>query len=304
MSDQSAVSRPRSADEVRRAVPALGRADLRPVDEGSEHSAWWVGGEGVLRLATDADVSVRLRREVALREVIRRRTRLPIPAGTLTGEWAPGLAFTLDTRLDGVSSELRPVTRDGEADLAGLLVALGALPAGELSALDIPREPARDGAPLHERAHDAARRLAADGEFALDRLPLLVAGDGVRPGECVDVLLHNDLKGEHIFVTARGRIGGVIDWADAAWGDPAEDIAGIAISIGAPGAVRTAALAGHGEPTRRRGVYLARADTLVRLSDRLHGTDDSPLDLLRAQLRRAWRPTPLDPAPAGGTARP
>ncbi|MYV99780.1 hypothetical protein GT354_16070, partial [Streptomyces sp. SID3343] len=60
---------------------------------------------------------------------------------------------------------------------------------------------------------------------------------------------------------------------------------------GAAAAVRVAGAAGHAPPVSARGVWLARHDTLVRLADRLYGTDDSPPDLLRAQLARAWEPT-------------
>ncbi|MGW1980495.1 aminoglycoside phosphotransferase family protein [Streptomyces sp. NPDC001889] len=291
---------PRSAGAVRLAVPALERtADITPVDEGGGHSTWWVGSGHVLRLALDRDGSHRQAREIALRELIRRHTRLPLPASSLNGFWAPGLSFTLDTRLRGVSAERRPVAPAGEDDLAGLLSALRSLSAstanGPAGALDLPRVPRRDEGSLYAGARAAAERLGEEGVFPRELLPRPEGGsEGPVAGPREEVLLHNDLKGEHLLVTPEGRISGVIDWADAALGDPAEDIAGLSLAVGAPAALRIAVRAGYGAPAGLRGLRLARADTLIRLCDRLHGTDDSPLGLLRAQRARAWWPTPLD----------
>ncbi|MCZ4509050.1 aminoglycoside phosphotransferase family protein, partial [Streptomyces sp. ActVer] len=36
------------------------------------------------------------------------------------------------------------------------------------------------------------------------------------------------------------------------------------------------------------GLWLARCDTLTRLADHLRRHDNSPLPLLRSQLRRSW----------------
>ncbi|NEB76173.1 aminoglycoside phosphotransferase family protein, partial [Streptomyces sp. SID14478] len=62
-------------DTVRRLLETLlpdgGGAELRPVTEGGEHSTWWVGARHVLRLAPDGPVSLRLRRELRLRDLVR-----------------------------------------------------------------------------------------------------------------------------------------------------------------------------------------------------------------------------------------
>ncbi|MYR63872.1 phosphotransferase, partial [Streptomyces sp. SID625] len=54
------------------------------------------------------------------------------------------------------------------------------------------------------------------------------------------VLVHHDLKGEHLVLSPDGRVRGVLDWTDAVIGDPAEDIAGLALAVGSPAAVRAA----------------------------------------------------------------
>lgn len=277
---------PPSEAAVRRLLDAVLGADparsVRPVAEGGEHATWWAGPHHVVRFALDADTSARQRRERALRDLVRDRVGVAVPASTAAGEWADGLAFTVDTRLPGVSGELRRVSRRGEADLARMLRGLAGTPPREAAALGLSVQVPRSMAELRGPAEEAAGRLTADGEFDGSALP------GPVPETGPPVVLHHDLKGEHLRVGGDGRVLGVLDWTDAVVGDPAEDIAGLALAIGAAAAARVAAAAGHGPMLRARGIALARHDTLIRLADRLHGDDDSPVPLLRAQRDRAW----------------
>src|SRR4051812_762484 len=112
---------PPSPDAVRQ---LLQRADVEPVDEGGEHSTWWVGTDLVLRLALDEDGTARQRREIALRDLIRPRLPVAVPKSIATGEWSPGLTYTLDSRLPGRSAELRAISLAGERDLSTLLAGL------------------------------------------------------------------------------------------------------------------------------------------------------------------------------------
>ncbi|MFF5716460.1 aminoglycoside phosphotransferase family protein [Streptomyces buecherae] len=298
-------------------------AEPRPIDEGGEHASWWVGEDHVLRLARDRSGAARQRRESALRDLLRARLTVAVPASVGRGEWAPGLTFTLDTRLPGTSAEARPLSRAGEADLAALLAGLRAVDPADAAALGLPYQPPRPLAQPWRAAVAVAERLLRDGEFTPDQYAALVttaapathaarppaahhsaprapaARDEHAPGvtdattapEPVASLCHLDIKGEHLLVSDDGRVTGVLDWTDAAIADPAEDIAGLAIAVSAPAAARAAERAGHGPAARRRGLLLARYDTVVRLADRLYGDDDSPLPLLRAQRDRAWRAT-------------
>ncbi|WEV25830.1 aminoglycoside phosphotransferase family protein [Streptomyces sp. 71268] len=297
-------------------------AEPRRIDEGGEHASWWVGDDHVLRLALDPAGAARQRRESALRDLLRDRLTVAVPTSVGRGEWAPGLTFTLDTRLPGTSAEARPLSRAGEADLAALLAGLRAVDPAEAAALGLPYRPPRSLEQAWRAAVAVAERLRNDGEFTPDQYATLVTTaapappaarppaphhsapptpadrDGPTPGAVdtttapVACLCHLDIKGEHLLVSDDGRVTGVLDWTDAAIGDPAEDIAGLAIAVGAPAAARAAERAGYDPASRRRGVSLARYDTLVRLADRLYGDDDSPLPLLRAQRDRAWRATP------------
>ncbi|MEU9608980.1 aminoglycoside phosphotransferase family protein [Streptomyces sp. NPDC048057] len=284
------------ADAVRRLLslespPVL---PVRRVAEGSEHVTWTIGRDRVLRMAVDEETSERQRREVRLRDALREHLPVAVPRSLASGEWAPGLAYTVDGLLPGLSAERRTVSGTGEQDLSGLLAGLrsyDADSAGE-DGLGLPSEPWRDLAGLTARAQVAARQLAADREFD----PTLVERRLHTPPdpEPSAVLLHNDLKGEHLLVDEDGALTGVLDWTDAALGDPAEDVAGLALSVGASAAVRAAALASYGPQVCLRGLWLARCDTLLNLADALYGQDDSPIPLLRSQRGRAWQLTPLD----------
>ncbi|WP_253916235.1 phosphotransferase family protein [Streptomyces sp. MNP-20] len=265
---------------VREALPQEQDLPVAPVAEGGEHSTWWVGDRYVLRIALDADTTARQRRELALRDALRSLLPVAVPASVASGSWAPGLTYTVDVRLPGVSAERRPVGPEGERDLARLL---GALRTAAAPAL--PARPPRSLDALGAAARRALTRLAADGEVPGG---LTVDTTDHPAPATAPVVLHNDLKGEHLLVSSSGRVSGVLDWADAVVGDPAEDVAGLALSLGAPAAARVAAAAGHAPAVAGRGLLLARYDTALRLADRLYGDDDSPVPLLRAQLARAW----------------
>ncbi|MFD7707021.1 aminoglycoside phosphotransferase family protein [Streptomyces sp. NPDC059786] len=276
---------------------AAGRdPDVRPVAADRDHLTWRVGARHVLRLARDGDASVRLRRELRLRDLVRPHLPVAVPVSVAHGEWADGLVCTLDTRLPGGSAEEQTVSAVGETDLAGLLGGLREVPAARADALGVPRAAPRSLETLRAPLDEAGRELAAADEFdpaRSGRLTAAAAGQlSAQPGAAV--LVHHGLEGGRLAVGADGRVRGVLDWTDAVLGDPAEDIAGLAIAVGAPAAVRAATLAGYGARPSLRGLWLARCDTVLRLSGRLRGVDEGPLPLLRTRLRRAWEPIMLE----------
>ncbi|MFF4907441.1 phosphotransferase family protein [Streptomyces sp. NPDC001260] len=286
-----------TADTVRRLVSSLlkdgtGTAgpEVRPVTEGGGHCTWWVGTRHVLRLAPDRDAALRLRRELRLRDVVRPHLPLAVPTSVAHGEWAPGLTYTLDTKVPGGTAEKHDVSAVGEADLAGLLTGLREVPVRQAEALGVPRAAARSLEALRRAAERAAVRLAAADEFDPARLHQLTSPAAVQlaaqPGTAV--LVHHGLRGEHLVVSADGRVRGVLDWTAAAVGDPAEDIAGLAVAVGSPAAVRAATLAGYGARPCLRGLWLARCDTVIRLAGHLDARGTAPPPLLQLQLRHAW----------------
>ncbi|MGW3207716.1 phosphotransferase family protein [Streptomyces sp. NPDC001135] len=292
-----------TADTVRRLVRSLlkeggdgtGGPEVRPVTEGRAHT-WWVGTRHVLRLAPDRESSAARRRELRLRDLVRPHVPVAVPTSVAHGDWAPGLAYTLDTKVPGGTADEHDVSAVGEADLAGLLAGLRAVPVRQAEALGVSRTAPRSLEALRRMAVHAAERLAAADEFDAARLHQLTAPGAAQlaaqPGAAV--LTHHGLTGEHVVVSADGRVRGILDWTQAAWGDPAEDIAGLAVAVGSPAAVRAATLAGYGARPCLRGLWLARCDTVIRLAGHLEGRAVGSLPLLRTQLRRAWEPILLE----------
>lgn len=291
-----------TADTVRRLVRSLlggnTEPDVRPVAEAGEPGTWWVGARHVLRLATDREAAVRGRRELRLRELVRPHVPVTLPNSVAHGEWAPGLTYTLDAKVAGGSGEDHAVSALGEADLAALLTGLREVPLRQAETLGVPRAAPRALETLRQSAERAARRLASADEFDTARPERLTreaaAQLGVQPGAVV--LVHHGLTGDHLVVSADGRVRGVLGWSEAVLGDPAEDIAGLALSVGSPAAVRAATLAGYGARPCLRGLWLARCDAVVRLARALEdGSGSRPsLPLLRTRLRRAWEPILLE----------
>jgi len=282
-----------TADTVRRLVRSLlpdgGGTRIAPVAEGGGQCTWFVGTRHVLRIAPDREAARRRWRELRLRDLVRPHVGVAVPVSVAHGEWAPGLTYTLDRLIPGGSAERRDVSAVGEADLAGLLTGVREVPGHQAEALGVPRAAPRSLEALRTAAERAAGRLAAADEFDPARLHRLTPPAVVQlaPQQGAALLVHHGLRGEHLLVDGDGRVRGVLGWTDAVVGDPTEDIAGLALAVGAPAAVRAATLAGYGVRPCLRGLWLARCDTLTRLADRLH-RHDSSLPLLRAQLRRSW----------------
>ncbi|MER7897069.1 aminoglycoside phosphotransferase family protein [Streptomyces sp. NPDC096046] len=267
--------------------------DVRPATPGTDPVTWWVGARHVLRLAPDREATLRQRRELRLRDLVRPHVPMAVPASVAHGEWAPGLAYTLDIRVPGGSGEEHDVSAVGEADLAALLTGLREVPVRQAETLGVPRAAPRSLEALRRAAVRAAERLAAADEFDAARLnqltPPAAAQLAAQPGTAV--LTHHSLTGGHLVVSADGRVRGVLGWAGAVVGDPAEDIAGLALAVGSPAAVRAATLAGYGARPCLRGLWLARCDTVVHLAEALTGKDTA---LPGTRLRRAWEPILLE----------
>ncbi|MGW4319835.1 phosphotransferase family protein [Streptomyces sp. NPDC004684] len=286
-----------TADTVRRLVRTLladgadtaGGPDVRPVAEDGGPWTWWVGARHVLRLAPDREAALRQRRELRLRDLARPHVPVAVPASVAHGEWAPGLTYTLDARIAGGTAG-QQVSALGEDDLAGLLSGLREVPARQAGTLGVPRTAPRSLEALRRMAAHAAEQLGKADEFDPARMAQLAgpAAAQLAAQPNTAVLVHHGLTADHLVVGADGRVRGVLGWGEAVIGDPAEDIASLARAVRSPAAVRAATLAGYGARPCLRGLWLARCDTVIRLAERLEGRDDTPLPLLRTELRHAW----------------
>nr|WP_202502424.1 aminoglycoside phosphotransferase family protein [Streptomyces sp. SID5785] len=271
-------------------LPDGGGAEVRPLGVRSEHHVWQVGDRHVLRLARTTEGTRRLRREVALRELVRPHLPVGVPLSRATGEWAAGLACTLDTLLPGAPARGQDVTAAGEEDLAGLLTGLRAVPVARTAPLGVPAVAPRSLENVRREAAVAAGRLEDAGEFEAERLRQLtgraVAQLGPQPGAG---LVHHGITEERLRVSADGHVRGVLGWGEAVVGDAAEDIAGLVVAVGARAAVRAATLAGCGARICLRGLWLGRCDVLVGLD--AAGADAG---FWRRGVERAWEPILLE----------
>ncbi|MEU4659062.1 aminoglycoside phosphotransferase family protein [Streptomyces sp. NPDC023723] len=286
-----------------RAGPADG-PEVRPVDAGGggevdggrAGGVWWVGDRHVLRLAPDREAAVRLHRELRLRDLVRPYLPVAVPVSVARGEWAPGLPCTLDTRVPGGPADGHEVSAVGETDLAGLLGGLREVPVRRAEALGVPRAAPRSLEALRRAAERAAARLARAGEFDPARPGRLTAAAAAQlaaqPGTAV--LVHHRLTADHLVLDAEGRVRGALGWTGAVVGDPAEDIAALALAVGSPAAVRAATLAGYGARPCLRGLWLARCDGLLHCAEALTGPAAEPPALLTDRLHRAWEPILLE----------
>ncbi|MGW0707165.1 aminoglycoside phosphotransferase family protein [Streptomyces sp. NPDC002643] len=288
-----------TADTVRRLVRSLMKSgdggpgggegpEVRPVGGEGGADTWWVGNRHVLRLAPDHPATVRQRRELRLRDLVRPHVGVAVPVSVAHGEWSGGLVCTLDTRIPGSTAPTHHVSALGEADLAGLLAGLREVPLRQAEALGVPRLASRSLEALRATAGRAARGFADADEFDATRLGQLTSANVAQLAASAAVLVHHDLRGEHLVVSADGRVRGVLGWAQAVVGDPAEDIAALAAAIGSPAAVRSATLAGYGPRPCLRGLWLARCDTVVALAEAVKSGGAARLPALRERLRRAW----------------
>ena len=103
-------------------------------------------------------------------------------------------------------------------------------------------------------------------------------------------LVHNDLSPNHTLVDETGSLRGILDWADAAVDDPAQDFAAPYVAFGADGLDRLLAAydrAGGAPHERFREHVVLLAEFRYRVSLGLHGLrtgNDDYVALARARL--------------------
>jgi hygromycin-B 7''-O-kinase len=121
-----------------------------------------------------------------------------------------------------------------------------------------------------------------------------------RPSVPERVLVHGDLSPQNLLVTESGELGGVVDWGDAAWADPASDFAKLplaAVPAVLDGYRREVPDGDGAQPWEARVLWYHLAWALARLRDpvpvpgRRHWTAP-PLSRLVDILRFFAGPTP------------
>ncbi|MDR6216943.1 phosphotransferase [Deinococcus soli (ex Cha et al. 2016)] len=196
---------------------------------GSDHRAYALGEDRVVRLPRWPGGGEALRREARLLAWL--TPRLPgaaLPEVLHMGEPAP-LApegFSVARRVPGVSALGPPLADPGALGevLGCWLAELHALnPQG--SGLGVDLDPT--GRDWRDAALDDLAVAAAAG--VLPEAGTWAARAQAVPDlwEVSPVPIHGDFAAEHVQLDGGGRPVGVLDWADAALGDPARDLAGL-----------------------------------------------------------------------------
>jgi aminoglycoside 2''-phosphotransferase len=225
---------------IREFTPVPAR-EVFELGQGTDSVAFLVDGEWVFRFPVVPNAQRTLRRELALLPGLRPALPLAVPAvehvGRRDGQLVfagyrclPGVPLTADV-LAGLAPDAQEAAL---SDIAGFLTALHAYPIAAARAAGVAEE-LLTGA-YDPRQRDLHRRLGdllTGREVArLDAMFDAYERDH-EPGRVSPVLLHSDLKPEHVlYDNAACRVAGVLDWGDVSLGDGDFDLAVISIFFG------------------------------------------------------------------------
>ncbi len=218
--------------------PEVSLDALAYLGSGWDYDAW-SAGPFVVRFPRRAEVAARLDREAALLDFV--SAHLPdmgevrTPRITLWGEPAPGVPhrFFGHRRIEGVGLD-RFVGPSAHlaSDIGAALAAIHSVEFDAARAAAIPPEEEA----LRERYAETIGLLRSPaGDVVADLVPgprTWLLGYPVLPPEFSGTprFIHNDICPDHLIVDpARGRLVGVIDWSDAATGDPVMDFVLLAL---------------------------------------------------------------------------
>ncbi|ALW89398.1 phosphotransferase [Deinococcus actinosclerus] len=196
---------------------------------GSDHRAYTLEGNRVVRLPRWPGGGEALRREARLLAWL--TPRLPgaaLPEVMRLSDPAP-LApegFSVARRVPGVSALGQPLSDPGALGgaLGGWLADLHRLnPQGSELSVDLdPTGHDWQNAALDDLHVASVAGVLPDAAWWAARVQAVPDLREVGP-----VPIHGDFAAEHVHLDGAGRLSGVLDWADAALGDPARDLAGL-----------------------------------------------------------------------------
>jgi aminoglycoside 2''-phosphotransferase len=222
-------------------VPELAGQRCHAVAQGWDSVAVEVGGRLIFRFPKRRDVEPQYRMEARLLPKLAGALPLPIPDAAFfwPGSTAYQGVFIGHHLIDGAqltAAHLTPARADGIArQLGQFLSALHRFPNEQATRLGVP-----DGDQASWRRH-YREQYAQIQHHILPRLPSAAQARVTREWQAFlhdetrfqVALIHRDLASEHIlYDSARGTIGGIIDWGDATIGDPAIDFTGLLAAFG------------------------------------------------------------------------
>jgi aminoglycoside phosphotransferase (APT) family kinase protein len=258
-----------ASDLIATQFPELTPTRVTWLGEGCDSTAFDVNGAWVFRFPKKAAVERQLEMERRLLPLLAKHVPVAVPQFQFHGQPSAqfGRRFVGYRKLPGEPA-IRVRVEDLSFDalfrpLAAILSALHAFPVDVAAGAGVPEQ--RLGELIEEVRDDALDDLAqvadVDGDAALDRWrKYLENGVDCAGADAQVSLIHNDLAAEHILLDARTHaITGVIDWSDAAIGDPSTDFAGL-FHWGGEAFARAVVNAYCGSPDERalnRARYLA-----------------------------------------------
>jgi aminoglycoside phosphotransferase (APT) family kinase protein len=224
---------------VSRRFPRLAGRPVRPLGDGWCFRAFLLGDDLVAKFPKREDVVEDLVGEIAFLD--RPAGRLPVEIAVPVERGEPGsdfpFLFAIQTRVRGIPAipaDLDPQERDRIVrDALNVLEALktadpaedwpgtGRWPSPEMLAVS-----RSDVSSLLDRIGPA---LGVDLDATFRDF---YAGTPPPPAPGPPVLAHGDLVPEHLYLDAKThRLTGLIDWGDACFGDPAQDVAGLGFLV-------------------------------------------------------------------------
>jgi aminoglycoside phosphotransferase (APT) family kinase protein len=294
---------------VRSQFPELSPIGIERLGEGCDSVAFVLNGTWVFRFPKRADVERQLDTEMTLlRWLTRRGAPLAVPDYSFEGQPSEQFPrrFGGYRRLPGTTANRVALTASAIAavslQLARFLSWLHALPVDEALALGVADQRQSD-------AVSETRREAIEGlpvvlrvipDAPIDDWRAYLEGAQVRAAPEASALVHNDLAAEHVLVDATmAGVTGVIDWSDAAVGDPAIDFGGIFHWGGA--ALLDAVLARYGGEVSHdvlsRARFFAAARGVLDVSFGLERNDQVYIDHGVRAIR--WATNARSPSPPG-----
>jgi aminoglycoside phosphotransferase (APT) family kinase protein len=269
-------------------------ASVQHIPGGWGSFTFLVDGDHILRFARNAEVASAHHREAALLPRLAAAVSFRVPEPDFFGSWGDA-----GTCLGYPLIEGRALTAaDGWRSLAGVLRELHAFP------VDVARSTLGQPGTVdewragYERLWTDVRTQVLptlDAELAgmvTDAYTALLAGDW----DFQPVLVHRDLAPEHVLVDDCGRVVGLIDFEDAAVGDPAIDFAGLLPLLGAERVEQL--IADYGRPVDRARLrhywWLASVhDLRYGLTTGGRAITDAATDELRRRLSGAGPARPV-----------
>lgn len=212
---------------VEAALPDVETSEARAIEGGWDSFVLEAGGEWIFRFPRRPEVEAALRAEIALLPLLAPSLPAAIPQFVHVVE-EPAL-FVGYRKIRGAPPAPGSGSIRTGRDLGAFLGALHAFPVETARAAGVPFYDPAGWRALHEELFETFRnavgpllprreRAAAEGMFAAFL-------DDDANFDFVPALLHYDLGPTHLLVAEDGALSGVIDWGDAAAGDPAADLA-------------------------------------------------------------------------------